>query len=157
MSPNPSNESMNVKSEPLLFTPLQVGNVFLKNRIVISPMCMYSAVDGFVSDWHLVHLGARAIGGAGVVMMEATAVEARGRITPACLGLWKDEHIEPLKKVTAFVRAQGAVPAIQLAHSGRKGSTLPPWISRNKSCLPGEAWQCIAPSPLGKPKIINFN
>lgn len=150
MSPNPSNESVIEKSQPLLFTPLQIGNVHLKNRIVIAPMCQYSATDGFAADWHMVHLGARAIGGAGVVMMEATAVEARGRISPGCTGIWKDEHIEPLKKVTAFVKSHGSVPAIQLAHSGRKGSTVPPWINLNMSCPPNEAWQCVAPSPIGK-------
>lgn len=134
--------------EPLLFTPLQIGNVHLRNRIVISPMCMYSAVEGHVNEWHLVHLGARAIGGAGVVMMEATGVERRGRISPGCPGLWSDEQIEPMRRVTAFVKAQGAVPAIQLAHSGRKGSTVPPWVHRNQALPPEEAWPTVAPSPI---------
>ncbi len=136
--------------EPLLFTPLRIGNVLLPNRIVVAPMAMYSAVEGHITEWHLVHLGARAIGGAGLVMMEATAVERRGRVTPGCCGLWADEQIEPLRTVTAFVKAQGAVPAIQLAHSGRKGSRVPPWIHKNQALPPAEAWPIVAPSPIGE-------
>ncbi|KAH9408491.1 hypothetical protein TYRP_012166 [Tyrophagus putrescentiae] len=109
---------------------------------------MYSAVEGHITEWHLVHLGARAIGGAGLVMMEATAVERRGRVTPGCCGLWADEQIEPLRTVTAFVKAQGAVPAIQLAHSGRKGARVPPWIHKNQALPPAEAWPIVAPSPI---------
>ena len=110
-----------------LFDPLKLRGVTLRNRIGISPMCQYSAHDGMANDWHLVHLGARAIGGAGLIIVEATGVEARGRITPQCLGLWNDEQIEPLARVTNFLREHGATPAIQLAHAGRKASTAAPW------------------------------
>ena len=139
------------ESEPLLFTPIKFGSVTLKNRIVIAPMCQYSAEDGFVTEWHRAHLGARAIGGAGVVMMEATAVEPRGRISKFCPGIWKDEHIPKLKEITDFIKTQNSVPAIQLAHSGRKGSTFPPWVGRGKA-VPFEdgGWQTIAPSPIGQ-------
>src|SRR5215471_9208465 len=97
-----------------LFTPLTIRGVTFPNRIAVSPMCEYSSDDGFANDWHLVHLGSRAVGGAGLVMVEATAVEARGRITYADLGLWKDEHIEFLRRITALIKSQGAVPGIQL-------------------------------------------
>lgn len=110
-----------------LFDPLTLRGVTLRNRIGVSPMCQYSAHDGVANDWHLVHLGARAIGGAGLIIVEATGVEARGRITPHCLGLWNDEQIEPLARVTHFLREHGATPAIQLAHAGRKASTAAPW------------------------------
>ena len=110
-----------------LFDPLKLRGVTLRNRIGISPMCQYSAHDGMANDWHLVHLGARAIGGAGLIIVEATGVEARGRITPQCLGLWNDEQIEPLARVTHFLREHGATPGIQLAHAGRKASTAAPW------------------------------
>src|SRR6201999_310615 len=95
----------------------------LRNRIAVSPMCQYSSEDGFATDWHMVHLGSRAVGGAALVMTEATAVEERGRISPGDLGIWKDDHIAPLARIAAFIRSQGAVPGIQLAHAGRKGST----------------------------------
>src|SRR3977135_3559568 len=110
-----------------LMTPLAIREVTLRNRIAVSPMCQYSSEDGFANDWHLVHLGSRAVGGAGLVMTEATAVEARGRISPADLGIWKDEHIEFLSRIAAFLRQQGAAAGIQLAHAGRKGSTRKPW------------------------------
>ena len=109
-----------------LFTPVELGGVTLPNRIVVSPMCQYSAKDGFVSDWHLVHLGKFAQGGAGIVFMEATAVERRGRITHGDTGIWDDAHIAPLKRITEFIRSQGAIPAIQLAHAGRKASMARP-------------------------------
>ncbi|MFM2151849.1 MAG: hypothetical protein RL199_284 [Pseudomonadota bacterium] len=113
---------------PGLFDPLTLRSVTFRNRLFVSPMCQYAAGDdGRATDWHLVHLGARAIGGAGLVCVEATAVEPRGRISPHDLGLWSDAHIEPLQRITAFVKAQGAVPAIQLAHAGRKASTAAPW------------------------------
>src|SRR5438270_6500218 len=108
---------------PLLFTPLTIRDITFRNRIAVSPMCQYSSVDGFANDWHLVHLGSRAVGGAALVFMEATAVEARGRISPQDQGIWKDEHIEFLTRIAAFIRAQGAAPGIQLAHAGRKAST----------------------------------
>src|SRR5271157_4180264 len=110
-----------------LFTPLTIREVTFRNRIAVSPMCQYSSEDGFVSDWHLVHLGSRAVGGAGAVMVEATAVEARGRFSPADTGIWKDDHVEPLGRIARFVEQQGAVAGIQLGHAGRKASTRRPW------------------------------
>ena len=112
---------------PNLFTPLQLRDVRLRNRIGVSPMCQYWSEDGFANDWHLVHLGSRAVGGAALVMAEATAVVPEGRISPQDLGLWKDEHVEMLARIFRFIEEQGAVPAIQLAHAGRKASTARPW------------------------------
>src|SRR5580658_6979468 len=112
---------------PDLFSPLTIRGITFRNRIAVSPMCEYSSVDGFANDWHLVHLGGRAVGGAGLVIVEATAVEARGRISPADMGIWKDEHIAPLARISKFVAEQGAVPGIQLAHAGRKASRRAPW------------------------------
>src|SRR5512141_1319400 len=106
----------------LLFTPRPVRGVTFRNRIVVSPMCQYSCVDGFANDWHLVHLGSRAIGGAALVIAEATAVCPEGRITPADLGLWKDEQVAPLKRIVQFIHDHGALAGIQLAHAGRKAS-----------------------------------
>ena len=111
----------------MLLDPLPLRSLTLRNRIVVSPMCQYSSEDGFASDWHLVHLGSRAVGGAGLVFTEATAVEARGRISPQDLGLWKDAQIDMLRRIIAFVHGQGAVAGIQLAHAGRKASTSRPW------------------------------
>lgn len=110
-----------------LFSPLQLRDVRLRNRIGVSPMCQYSSEDGFANDWHLVHLGGRAVGGAGLVIAEATAVVPEGRISPQDLGIWKDEHVEMLTRIFRFVETQGAVAGIQLAHAGRKASTPPPW------------------------------
>jgi 2,4-dienoyl-CoA reductase-like NADH-dependent reductase (Old Yellow Enzyme family) len=110
-----------------LFSPLTLREVTFKNRIAVSPMCEYSSEDGFANDWHLVHLGSRAVGGAGLVMTEATAVTPVGRISPDDLGLWKDEHVAGLRRITAFVKSQGAVAGIQIAHAGRKASTDLPW------------------------------
>ena len=131
-----------------LFSPLRIRGVDLRNRIVVSPMCQYSCDNGFASDWHLVHLGSRAVGGAALVMAEATAVEARGRISPSDLGIWKDDHIEMLARIAAFIRAQGAAPGIQLAHAGRKASVHVPWeggafIPENEG-----GWRTVAPSPI---------
>ena len=128
-----------------LFEPLELRSVRLRNRIVVSPMCMYSSVDGFATDWHFVHLGSRAVGGAGLVFTEAAAVEPRGRITPGDLGIWKDEHLEMLARITRFVRETGAVAGVQLAHAGRKGSTAPPWV---RGAVPESAggWIPVAPS-----------
>ena len=111
----------------MLLDPLPLRSLTLRNRIVVSPMCQYSSEDGFASDWHLVHLGSRAVGGAGLVFTEATAVEARGRISPQDLGLWKDAHIDMLRRIVAFVHGQGAVAGVQLAHAGRKASISRPW------------------------------
>ena len=128
-----------------LFHPLTLRGITLRNRIAVAPMCQYSSVDGFASDWHLVHLGSRAVGGAGLVMTEATAVEARGRISPQDLGIYRDEHIVMLKRIATFIKEQGAVPAIQLAHAGRKASTYRPWEGHGE--VPeGQRWQTIGPS-----------
>ncbi|HEV8111111.1 MAG TPA: hypothetical protein VGP97_26670 [Burkholderiales bacterium] len=112
---------------PLLFQPIELRGVRLRNRVVISPMCQYSAQDGHVIDWHMVHLGKFAQGGAGAVFVEATAVERRGRITHGDTGIWEDGHIADLKRITEFVKSQGAVPGLQLAHAGRKASMARPW------------------------------
>src|SRR5438477_8612170 len=106
-----------------LFDPLRLRDVDVPNRIAVSPMCQYSSVDGFATDWHLVHLGSRAVGGAGVVFTEATAVTPEGRISPQDLGIWDDLHIEMLGRIARFVRSQGSAAGIQLAHAGRKAST----------------------------------
>ncbi len=110
-----------------LFSPLSIRSITLKNRIVMSPMCQYSSVDGFSNDWHIVHLGSRAAGGTALIFTEATAVSPEGRITPSDLGLWKDEHIAGLSRIVSFVHKQGAKAGIQLAHAGRKGSCAVPW------------------------------
>jgi 2,4-dienoyl-CoA reductase-like NADH-dependent reductase (Old Yellow Enzyme family) len=110
-----------------LFSTLKIRDVEFRNRIAVSPMCMYSSDDGFANDWHTVHLGSHAVGGAAVVFTEASAVEARGRISPQDLGIYKDEHIEKLSSITAFIKSQGSVAGIQLAHAGRKASTARPW------------------------------
>jgi len=129
-----------------LFEPLQLRSVTLRNRIGVSPMCQYSAADGYANDWHLVHLGARAAGGAGLVIAEATAVEPRGRISPQDLGLWDDGQIAPLARVSKFIRAQGAVPGIQLAHAGRKASTARPWEGGKELDSTTGGWEPVAPS-----------
>ncbi len=131
-----------------LFTPLSLRETTLPNRLMVSPMCQYSCEnrDGLATDWHLVHLGSRAVGGAGVVMAEATAVEPRGRIAPEDLGIWSDEHADALRPVAEFVRGQGAVPAIQLAHAGRKGSKARPWEGSEPLQPDDGGWETIAPS-----------
>jgi 2,4-dienoyl-CoA reductase-like NADH-dependent reductase (Old Yellow Enzyme family) len=129
-----------------LFDPLQIGSVTLKNRITVSPMCQYSSTDGFANDWHLMHLGSRAVGGAGLIITEATAVSPEGRITPDDLGIWKDEHIPFLQRITSFIKTQGSVPGIQLAHAGRKASTHSPWKSGRPLGEEEGAWQTVAPS-----------
>src|SRR6476660_1773126 len=129
-----------------LLTPLAIREVTLRNRIAVSPMCQYSSEDGFANDWHLVHLGSRAAGGAGLVCMEATAVEARGRISPSDMGIWKPEHIEFLARITRFLRSQGAAAGIQLAHAGRKASTRRPWEGGGVIPESEGGWQPVAPS-----------
>jgi 2,4-dienoyl-CoA reductase-like NADH-dependent reductase (Old Yellow Enzyme family) len=131
-----------------LFAPLKIRDITFRNRIAVSPMCEYSSDDGFANDWHLVHLGSRAVGGAGLVIAEATAVEARGRITPGDLGIWKDEHIERLARIAAFVKQQGAAPGIQIAHAGRKGSCHVPWDGGDPILEHAGGWQTVAPSPV---------
>jgi 2,4-dienoyl-CoA reductase (NADPH2) len=131
-----------------LLSPLTIRGVTLRNRIGVSPMCQYSSTDGLADDWHLVHLGSRAAGGAGLVVAEATAVTADGRISPGDLGLWDDRHIEPLKRVAHFVARMGAVPAIQLAHAGRKASCAPPWEGGGRISRDQGGRDIVAPSPI---------
>jgi 2,4-dienoyl-CoA reductase-like NADH-dependent reductase (Old Yellow Enzyme family) len=137
-----------------LTSPLTIRGVTLRNRIVMSPMCQYSAQNGFANDWHLVHLGSRAAGGVALVIVEATAVTADGRISPGDMGLWSDDHTEPLARIARFVHSQGAVAGIQLAHAGRKASCDLPWnggVNLNSKKLaapkPG-GWETVAPSPI---------
>lgn len=132
-----------------LFSPLKVRELELSNRIAVSPMCQYSSVDGFANDWHLVHLGSRAVGGAGLIIVEATAVSPEGRITPGDLGLWKDEHIPKLRQIVTFIHEQGARVGIQLAHAGRKASMDIPW-KPERVVPPAEGgWtDVLAPSPV---------
>ena len=132
-----------------LFEPLKLRELTLRNRIGVSPMCQYSSRDGFANDWHLVHLGSRAVGGAGLVIAEATAVTPEGRISPQDLGIWQDAHVENLSRITRFIEEHGAVPAIQLAHAGRKASTAAPWEGRRYVGEDEGGWRPIlAPSPL---------
>lgn len=134
--------------DTLLFSPLTLRELTFPNRIFVSPMCQYSSRDGFPTDWHLVHLGSRAVGGAGLVMTEATAVSPEGRISPDDAGLWSDEHAAAYRPIVDFIAAQGAVPGIQIAHAGRKASTDAPW--RGARAVPPESggWQPEAPSAL---------
>jgi 2,4-dienoyl-CoA reductase-like NADH-dependent reductase (Old Yellow Enzyme family) len=135
-----------------LFSPLKIREVEFKNRVVVSPMCQYSCEDGFATDWHLVHLGSRAVGGAGLVIVEASGVTADGRISPGDMGLWKDEQIEPLARIVRFIKSQGAVAGIQLAHAGRKASTDAPWRG-GKSLTPEQGgWR-----PIHAPSAIAFS
>ena len=129
-----------------LFSTLKLHSITLKNRIVVSPMCQYSSKDGFANNWHLVHLGTRAIGGAGLIFTEATAVSPEGRISPADLGIWKDEHIDFLKQITDFIKQNNSVSGIQLAHAGRKSSQLPPWHDSKAIAMNDGGWQTVAPS-----------
>ncbi len=131
-----------------LFDSYSLRGVTLRNRIGVSPMCEYSAEEGMPGDWHLVHLGSRAVGGAGLVMTEATAVEARGRISPQDAGIWSDAHIEPWARITRFVKSQGAVAGIQLAHAGRKASTIRPWDEGVSLADAEGGWEPVAPSAL---------
>ncbi|MFW6003277.1 MAG: NADH:flavin oxidoreductase/NADH oxidase [Halanaeroarchaeum sp.] len=131
-----------------LFSPLTIRDTTARNRTMVSPMCQYSCEDrdGLATEWHHVHLGSRAVGGAGIVMSEATAVEKRGRISPQDLGIWSDAHGDALEATTTFVREQGAVPAIQLAHAGRKASTRRPWEGGGPLHLSEGGWDVVAPS-----------
>ena len=136
-----------MNTSPRLFTPLQIGNTTLPNRIIVSPMCQYSADDGSAVDWHLMHLGSLAISGAGLLFVEATAVNAQGRITAGCLGLYSDENQQALQRVVRAVRSVSAIPlGIQLAHAGRKGSCREPWNSGSQIALRDGGWECVAPS-----------
>jgi len=129
-----------------LFSPLALRGVVLRNRVMISPMCQYSADDGVAGDWHLVHLGARAAGGAGLVCAEATAVAPEGRISCSDTGLWDDRHVEPFARIVRFCRSQGAAVAVQLAHAGRKASTAPPWTGGGAVPASAGGWAAVAPS-----------
>ncbi|MDZ4820074.1 MAG: NADH:flavin oxidoreductase/NADH oxidase [Planctomycetota bacterium] len=129
-----------------LFSPFQLRGVTYRNRVAMSPMCQYIAVDGVPSDWHLVHLGSRASGGVGLVMVEATAVEAIGRITLGDTGIWNDTQAEAFARIAKFVKSQGAVPGIQLAHAGRKASTHVPWVGGHALAANEGAWEVIGPS-----------
>lgn len=131
-----------------LFDPLRLRGITLRNRIAVSPMCEYSAIDGLPQPWHLVHLGSRAVGGAGLVIAEATAVEARGRISPADTGLWNDAQMEAWRTVARFIGEQGAVAGIQLAHAGRKASTEVPWRGGGRIGSEAGGWTPVAPSSL---------
>ena len=130
---------------PHLFDPISLGSLTLKNRVVVSPMCQYSSVDGFANDWHFVHLGSRAVGGAALVFTEANAVTADGRISPDDLGIWKDEHVEELGRIVRFVHAAGAAAGTQIAHAGRKGSTRRPWLGGGR-IDPPEGWKPAGPT-----------
>ncbi|MFH0958998.1 MAG: NADH:flavin oxidoreductase/NADH oxidase [Pseudomonadota bacterium] len=133
---------------PCLFDSFTIKSVTLRNRIGVSPMCQYVSNDGMATDWHLVHLGARAVGGAGLIIAEATAVAPRGRISPGDAGLWSDQHIEPLVRINSFVSKHGSVPGIQLAHAGRKASAARPWEGDHSLTEEEGGWETIAPSAL---------
>lgn len=142
MSQDPSLETTH------LLSPLTIRGVTLRNRVVMSPMCQYSAEEGLSNDWHFVHLGSRAVGGTALILVEATAVTRDGRISPADLGIWSDAHVEPLARIARFVEAQGAVAGIQLAHAGRKASTAPPWKGGRPLTPEEGGWSVVAPSPI---------
>src|SRR5271165_7033442 len=138
--------------EAHLFAPIEIRGVMLRNRIGVSPMCEYSSVDGFANDWHLVHLGSRAVGGAAMVMTEAAAVLPEGRITPVDLGVWTDDHIPMLARIFRFIEEQGARPAMQLAHAGRKASTAAPWLGGGAVEESEGGWR-----PIFAPSAIPFS
>jgi 2,4-dienoyl-CoA reductase-like NADH-dependent reductase (Old Yellow Enzyme family) len=132
-----------------LFDPLTIRDITFANRVFVSPMCQYSSTDGYVNDWHFVHLGSRAVGGAGLVFTEATAVLPAGRISPQDLGIWMDDHIEPLARIVRFIHEQGSVAGMQLAHAGRKASTYRPWAGRGTVPESNGGWNnVVAPSAL---------
>jgi 2,4-dienoyl-CoA reductase-like NADH-dependent reductase (Old Yellow Enzyme family) len=135
---------MNIK----LFSPLKLRGVEIPNRIIVSPMCQYSADNGMPNDWHFVHLGSRAVGGAGMIIVEATSVTPEGRISPHDLGLWNDSQATAFQHLTRFIDEQGSIPAIQLAHAGRKAATCAPWTNNGGSLPESEAWQIVAPSAI---------
>ena len=133
---------------PKLFDPVEFRGITLRNRVAVSPMCQYCARDGLADDWHLVHLGSRAAGGAGLVVVEATAVTAAGRITAGDLGIWSDAHADPLARIARFVKSQHSVPGIQLAHAGRKASCAVPWAGGHQLPPAVGGWPTVAPSPV---------
>src|SRR5580658_8333004 len=145
--PGVGNRTPNGRSEmAILFNEFRLKNVVLRNRIAVSPMCQYSSENGFPNDWHLVHLGSRAVGGAGLVMVEATAVSPEGRISPADSGIYLDAHVEPFARISRFLKQHGAVPGIQLAHAGRKASVTKPWEGNHHIEIDKGGWDVIAPS-----------
>ena len=132
-----------------LFDPLAIREVKFANRVFVSPMCEYSSMDGYANDWHLVHLGSRAVGGAGLVLTEATAVLPEGRISPQDLGIWSDDHIKTLSGIVTFIHEQGSVAGMQLAHAGRKASTYRPWESPGAVLESEGGWKnVVAPSAI---------
>jgi 2,4-dienoyl-CoA reductase-like NADH-dependent reductase (Old Yellow Enzyme family) len=137
---------MHAPAKTALFSPLTIRGLTLKNRIAMSPMCQYSSRDGLANDWHLVHIGSRAVGGVALAVVEATAVLPEGRITPDDMGIWSDAHIAPLAKIAAFVESQLAVPAIQLAHAGRKASRVAPFKGPRTLAPDEGGWQVFGPS-----------
>lgn len=137
-----------MKPTSFLFSPIKIRDLEFKNRVFVSPMCQYSAQDGVPTDWHLVHLGSRAVGGAALVMAEATAVSPIGRISPADTGIWSKKQVEGFQRITRFLKSEGAVPAIQLAHAGRKASTAEPWNGGKPILEKDGGWQVIAPSEI---------
>jgi 2,4-dienoyl-CoA reductase-like NADH-dependent reductase (Old Yellow Enzyme family) len=132
----------------MLFEPLTIKDITFRNRVAVSPMCQYSSVDGFPNDWHLVHLGSRAVGGAGLVMMEATAVSADGRISPADSGIYSHDHIEPFARIARFLKQHGAIAGLQIAHAGRKASANKPWEGNDHIDKADGGWDTIAPSAI---------
>src|ERR1700744_4016172 len=135
-------------SQPHLFQPFTLRSVTLRNRIGVSPMCHYSSEDGVATDWHFVHLGSRAVGGAGLVIAEATAVSPEGRITPGDAGIWAEKHIEPIARINRFIKQHGAVPGIQIAHAGRKASASRPWEGDHHLSESEGGWTTVAPSAI---------
>ena len=131
-----------------LFSPLTLRSITFRNRIFVSPMCQYSSTNGFPTDWHLVHLGSRAVGGAGLVMVEATSVSPEGRISPGDTGIWTDAQAEAFLPVSRFIQEQGAIAGIQLAHAGRKGSCSAPWQGGGPLGIDAGGWQPLAPSAI---------
>src|SRR5689334_6165011 len=146
---------METKNESHLFQPLTIKSVTLRNRIGVSPMCQYSSQDGVATDWHLVHLGSRAVGGAAVVIAEATAVSPEGRISPGDAGIWAEKHIEPIARINRFIKQHGAVPGIQIAHAGRKASAARPWEGGAHLADNQGGWPTVAPSAIAFSDDLN--
>lgn len=132
----------------MLFQPIKIKNITFKNRVVVSPMCQYSATDGIANDWHLVHYGSRAVGGAGLIIVEATGVSPEGRISPGDLGIWNDEQVAPLKRIVDFIHSNGSVAGIQLAHAGRKASHQAPWLGSDQITASKGGWLTVGPSSI---------
>lgn len=139
-------KELSMLEKNLLFSPLKIKSIEFKNRVWLSPMCQYSSREGHPTDWHFVHLGSRAVGGAGLVVVEATAVSPVGRISPDDSGIWSDAHIDGFKRITDFLKANGAAAGIQIAHAGRKASTAAPWVGNGVLSSAEGGWQTIAPS-----------